>query len=59
MAECKPCGSRRTGVYNPTGGRKKQWRVFFDAGQVRDYYEEADADRAVKRHSGRKVKLAG
>lgn len=40
-------------------GPRKQWRVYFAAGNVRDYITEADADMAIERFGGgRKQKLA-
>lgn len=56
---CVPCGSRMVGrrtVIEP--GKRKQWRVFFPKGQVRDYFTEEDADRAIEKYGGRKQKLS-
>lgn len=48
---CAPCGRRMVGRPTPIApGRRKEWRVFFDKGQTRDYFTEADADAALAKH---------
>lgn len=68
--ECAPCSARAKmrGRLTPiVPGRRKEWRVTFPRGQMRDYYTEADADAAIQKHGDpaapkfgcRKQKLSG
>lgn len=58
---CASCAQRRgeRAHANAPQGPRKQWRVYFKAGNVRDYFTEADADQAIERFGGgRKQKLS-
>ncbi len=49
--QCAPCGQKMVGrPVRIEPGKRKQWRVFFDRGQTRDYFTEADADLAIEKH---------